>query len=787
MAGGDSDAGKNHLGDYRAGAMASDPPRPPVPGTEETVDAHGATVAPAPVEPGARADASTLSGEPIVPGAELLGPLGPLPTMDPALLPEVAPEHYVVTGERGRGGMGRVLSAVDRRLRRPVALKELLSRRPDSAARFVREALVTARLEHPSIVPVHEAGRWPSGEPFYAMKLIDGRPLDAIIRERATLPERLALLPTVIAVCEAVAYAHSRRVIHRDLKPANVVVGAFGETMVIDWGLSKQLDTDEPEAPFAPSPSEMPQIGASEETAAGAILGTPGYMPPEQAMGHAVDERADVYALGTILYTMLAGEPPYTGRDATEILAAVILGAPPPLDERQPGVPRELSAIVAKAMARVAGDRYADARELVADLKRFQTGQLVGAHQYSTAALLLRFVRRHRVVLSVLGSALVVVVAIGAVSVRRVVRERDRADHERAVAVAERAQAEAARAREALRVDELILAHARATIDHDATTALAWLKKLRPESKRWPYARELAGEAVASGVAYEQLDANVGPLSGFAFAPDGKMIAGGSHAARVVGETELYQGELHDLALSADGRLVLTADGDGSVHVCNRATGERTSWFGHSGAVTSVALDGAAALAASGGRDGSVRLWDVRESRPRATIAGRAPIAGVALSPDGALVAAQDAAALRLYSTANGRARPLAQGERLGGGGAVRFSPDGKRLAAGGRAEVALWELASGEVRHFAVESPVERVAFSPDGARLAAACEDGSVELWELRTSRKTEIAHHGGDGARDVTFSPDGNGSPPRAAPSCGSTSSRRATCASSAVTRS
>ena len=155
------------------------------------------------------------------------------------------PDRYHIITEHGRGGLGRVSRAHDRELGRDIAIKELLSRGYISEVRFLREALITARLEHPGIVPVHEAGRWPDGTPFYAMKLVSGRPLRELITERTTVEERIGLLHHVIAVAGAIAYAHGRNIIHRDLKPANVIVGDFGETIVIDWGLAKDLTVSE--------------------------------------------------------------------------------------------------------------------------------------------------------------------------------------------------------------------------------------------------------------------------------------------------------------------------------------------------------------------------------------------------------------------------------------------------------------------------------------------------------------------------------------------------------------
>jgi serine/threonine protein kinase len=205
-------------------------------------------------------------------------------------------DRYQVTGEVGHGGVGRVLRAVDQVLDRPVALKELLAASEAMRSRFVREALITARLQHPSIVPVYDAGRLGDRSPFYAMKLVSGRPLDTAIAETTTLAQRLALLPTVLAIADAMAYAHSERVIHRDLKPGNVLVGNYGETIVIDWGLAKDLAADESDGLDA-GPY---RAAALDKTVAGTLLGTPAYMAPEQAAGEPVDERADVYALGAI-------------------------------------------------------------------------------------------------------------------------------------------------------------------------------------------------------------------------------------------------------------------------------------------------------------------------------------------------------------------------------------------------------------------------------------------------------------------------------------------------------
>jgi tetratricopeptide (TPR) repeat protein len=351
--------------------------------------------------------------------------------------------HYVVGREIAHGGMGRIRAARDRRLGREVAIKELLVKDRGLRDRFEREARLTARLTHPAIVAIHEAGTWPSGEPFFSMELVAGRSLDRVIAAATTPTARMALLPNVIAAVDALAFAHSHRIIHRDLKPANILVGEFGETVVIDWGLAKDLgDASAPDLPAGPYRASA---DAPDATAAGAVMGTPAYMPPEQALGDPVDERADVYALGALLYHVLAGAAPFTGTSAAAVLADVISQRPRSLAARAPGVPPDLIAIVEKAMARAPADRYPSAKQLADDLKRFQTGQLVGAHRYSTWDLVRRWIARHRAIVGASAVATVLLAVGGAIAVRQILHERDVAEHERALAEQHKTLAETRR------------------------------------------------------------------------------------------------------------------------------------------------------------------------------------------------------------------------------------------------------------------------------------------------------------------------------------------------------
>jgi WD40 repeat protein/tRNA A-37 threonylcarbamoyl transferase component Bud32 len=332
-----------------------------------------------------------------------------LPTVDPAL--------FTRRAELAHGGMGRITRARDRRLGRDVAIKEVLA--PILRARFEREAMLTARLQHPAIVPIYEAGAWPDGSAFYAMRLVAGGTLADAIARATTLEDRLALLPHVTAVTEALGYAHAQRVVHRDLKPANVLVGEFGETVVIDWGLAKELDLGAAEPDAGDSPLASPEL-----TRVGAVVGTPCFLAPEQAAGGAVDERADVYALGAILYTLLAGDPPHWDideRSADRLIAAAVAAPPTPIAQRAPHAPADLRAIVERAMARDPAARYPSAKQMAEELRRFQTGQLLGSRTYTTRELVVRWIRRHRTAVAVGAVALGVLAIVGVVSLRQIV------------------------------------------------------------------------------------------------------------------------------------------------------------------------------------------------------------------------------------------------------------------------------------------------------------------------------------------------------------------------------
>ncbi|MEA2693385.1 MAG: eukaryotic-like serine/threonine-protein kinase [Acidobacteriota bacterium] len=281
--------------------------------------------------------------------------------------PEIPGGRYEVLAEIGRGGMGTVYLARDRDLDREVALKVLRLALPDVATRMLREARILARLEHPGIVPVHDVGTLPDGRIFYAMRRVRGQHLDAYART-ATLPELLRAFERVL---DAVAFAHAHGVIHRDLKPDNVLVGPFGDVLVMDWGVAKlRAEAGEGEAAGSPN-SHLPG-----QTAHGTVLGTPGYMAPEQARGEVegTDERADVYALGRMLAALLG--------DMGDLPA---------------GLPRPLAGICARATAAAPTARYPSVGGMADDLGRYLAGLPVGAYREGLLERVGRLARRYRV------------------------------------------------------------------------------------------------------------------------------------------------------------------------------------------------------------------------------------------------------------------------------------------------------------------------------------------------------------------------------------------------------
>lgn len=392
--------------------------------------------------------------------------------------------RYEVGAQIACGGMGAILAAHQRTIRREVAMKVMLGDwNAQDRRRFIAEAQITGQLEHPNIVPVHELSVDEGGQPYYTMKMVRGTTLKDVLASIAEGDATAAAkysLPSLVTifqkVCDAVAFAHGHQVIHRDLKPANIMLGDYGEVLVMDWGLAKSLkikrtDTGPEFAGFAGTESSA----TPESTMAGTILGTPAYMSPEQATGRVddLDGRSDIYALGAILFQILHLRPPYRGQKAVQIVAKVQRGdieweesaadqsrTSPAQSSRRAHlpaghIPDSLLAVVRKAMAFEREQRYATVEDLQADVSAYQNGFATRAENAGFGRQLLLALKRHKAVATSIAASLLLLIGTSVAFTTRIVQERNRAVTER-----ERAETESQRALKAL--DETEKARSRA-------------------------------------------------------------------------------------------------------------------------------------------------------------------------------------------------------------------------------------------------------------------------------------------------------------------------------------
>jgi len=704
---------------------------------------------------------------------------------------------YAIGEEIARGGMGKILFARDRRLRRDVVIKVMRRESGRIDPRFEREALITARLQHPSIVRVYDAGVLGDGRAFYAMERVRGRSLESVLADAKTLRDRLALLPHAIAVADAIAYAHSEGVLHRDLKPSNVLIGPFGETVVIDWGLAKDLRTGDA-AVTVPPRSDSNDGESSELTQHGAVLGTPSFMAPEQARGDASDERTDIYALGALLYTALTGEPPHRGRSAEEVIAQVADGKRMPIDEREPALPPELATIVEHAMAHDPADRFASAKDLADELRRFAAGKLVASHSYSLGQLVRRFVSRYRVTLAVAAVALAILAVGGVLAINNVMRERDLAN-------TERHKAEAAEDYARTKYDKLLYGLAMQALSNDPSRAAAWLKLMSDEGLEWDKTQQIAIEAARLGLARE-LRGHTQDIELVAVTPDGKYAITGSDdsTARVwklADGTSIaltgHDGPIETMTLSSDGKYLATAGTDGDVRLWEIPIGSGRRLQGHHNTARGVAFSPDNTKLASTGEDGTLFVWDVTSGAGKELLhhsAGLRPVVWfdnttvivggfdgklgrynvttgkgamvqahdaelrcLALSPDRRwLISGDENGAVVMWSSDGKRVRTLAHHTDVAR--KVLFTPDGKlAVSAGGDPIVRVYPIPDGKPYELTGhDNGVKDIAMDRDGTLIASAGIDNTVRVWTI-DGKPTRVFLGSNDAVKAVAFTPD------------------------------
>jgi WD40 repeat protein len=601
--------------------------------------------------------------------------------------------EYQLLGELGRGGMGVVYKARDRRLGRLVALKVLAGGAFAEASRRERfrvEAEALARLQHPHIVQIHEVGEC-DGQSYFVLEFCAGGSLADQLDGTPWEPARAAALVETLA--RAVHAAHQGQVIHRDLKPANVLLTADGQPKVTDFGLARKLDEQ-------------------GKTKTGEVMGTPSYMAPEQAGSKpaAVGPLADVYALGAILYELLTGRPPFRAATGLDTVLLVLSEEAVPVRRLQPKTPRDLETICHHCLRKDPKKRYVSAAALAEDLRRFLAGEPIRARPAPVWERAAKWARR-RPSLAALLTLVLVVVGIGLPAVTVLWR--------RAVRAGAEAETERARAETALYFNRVTLAQ-RELSANEMTSALDLLEQCRPAPGRpdlrgweWYYLRRLCQADLLSGMTHTQwvLDA--------AYAADGQTLF--TAAGALPGLNNLDPAR-------TPGELKAWDAGTGAL---------RAELAGYSGAAWSVAVSPDGRWVASGDGAGEVRLWDAATLRPSATL-GRVQGGArrVRFSPDGRHLAAAGNAVVLLWDVATGRQHLRLAAD--GGSDVFAFSPSG-RLATAGReygiaARLAIFDLTGGaRLSHRIPPGRIQALAYSPDGQFLALARpEVHRVQLWD-------------------------------------------------------
>jgi eukaryotic-like serine/threonine-protein kinase len=617
----------------------------------------------------------------------------------------------------GEGGMGEVFLAEQDEPKRRVAIKVLFARSTNALARFKAEAQIMARLDHPGIARVLEAGD-ADGQPFLVMEHVAGETLDVHAK---ALP-RVRRLELFVSMCEAVHHAHIKGVIHRDLKPSNVMVRADGRVVVLDFGVARLAEAD------GSTPGD---------TRAGELIGTPLYMSPEQARLRAdeVDARSDVYTLGVMLYELACGELPYNVRGLPLPAVTVVIteDPPTPLGSRDSSLRGDLEAICGKALAKDPRDRYQSVSALAEDVRRFLDGQSVSVRVPGAVERARRFVRRRPLVAAIVGGATVVISAfVIVVTVLWLAAREARTSAEHARALAVDAQ-DALQARQ----NQLVLRQARAALDRDPTEAVAWLALLTPDAIQTGAAWAVLDEAHVRGVASDVLSAHTDEVHWVEALHGGGVVTGGYDGRAIVWEPPAYaphivlvakRGRVHTVRPSPDGSLLAIGGDYGEGYVTARDGTIRAKLDGHKGDIQHVAWSKDGSWLVTADDHGHVRLWPHGQLPGRELVATTSPVGTVEFSDDGsAIVAADHQGNVWLWTAPDWTARTA----KVGADVADTWTDGARVQAADADGTLHVWRVDGDKLvveRELATKLQTKRAVFAKDGAWAVLGAVSGAV-----------------------------------------------------------
>lgn len=726
--------------------------------------------------------------------------------------PESSRGRFRIVRPHAQGGLGQVSVAVDQDLNREVALKEILPRHaddPTSRERFVLEAEITGGLEHPGIVPVYALGQAPDGRPFYAMRFIKGDSLKTAIdayhhpdnpsrKDRGARELELRqLLGRFIDVCNAMEYAHSRGVLHRDLKPGNIMVGKYGETLVVDWGLAKAVGRQEivsDEASIRPTSA----LSSSGQTQPGSALGTPAYMSPEQARGELdrLGPLSDVYSLGATLYHLLCGKPPFDKEQIRDVLSKVQQGAYARPRTVVRDVAPPLEAICLKAMALNPSDRYPSARAVADDLEHWLADEPVSAQAESVSDRLARWSRKHRAWVRSGGLALVLLL-IGATAAAVLIEKERRTTKtlaDRNGILFESEKKLKAKAQESQQLAEaqaatLRRALARQFLDHGLNEYAAG--RVTESDDDFARAGGLAaqdasllrdsGDLLADrisrggrllapplpqpyGAQFIAFGADGTHFTTFDF--DGSVRHWDSLSGKLLADPRKHEEHAQCLAVDRDSRRYVMAR-QLSVQVRDASTGQsigpsiqlpmQSQWRV---AAAAISPDGSRIVTAGD----FVRLWDAHTGRSIVDLPYR-EVHAIAFSPDGErFVTGSNAETALVWDAKTGKSlgqpRPeTGAGLITAGTRYVVFSPDGTKVVTGHGSSARVWDGSTGAPLSAALPHSVSCAAFSPDGTRLITGGNDHIARLWNSATGERLGRPMSHQQPITCVAFSPDGS----------------------------